>query len=78
MSALLDAYRRTGADLPFGDPRRAHGVAMEGYYWRLSDPASGRCVIALCGVCRAPRGGTPTVPERRGRSWRWPAIPGAS
>ena len=50
---LLDAYRRTGADLPFGDPRRAHGVAMEGYYWRLSDPASGRCVIALCGVCRA-------------------------
>jgi hypothetical protein len=27
---------------------------MEGYYWRLSDPASGRCVIALCGVCRAP------------------------
>ena len=29
---------------------------MEGYYWRLSDPASGRCVIALCGVCRAPDG----------------------
>ena len=53
VSRLHDAYRRTGADLPFGDPRRAHGVAMEGYYWRLSDPASGRCVIALCGVCRA-------------------------
>jgi hypothetical protein len=49
-----DLYRRTGADLPFGDPRRAHGVAMEGYYWRLSDSDSGRCVIALCGVCRAP------------------------
>ena len=34
---------------------------MEGYYWRLSDPASGRCVIALCGVCRAPgvRGAAP-------------------
>jgi hypothetical protein len=29
---------------------------MEGYYWRLSDPASGRCVIALCGVCRAADG----------------------
>jgi hypothetical protein len=57
VSGLLDAYRRTGADLPFGDPRRAHGVAMEGYYWRLSDPASRRCVIALCGVCRVPRGG---------------------
>jgi hypothetical protein len=27
---------------------------MEGYYWRLGDPASGRCVIALCGVCRGP------------------------
>jgi Tocopherol cyclase len=29
---------------------------MEGYYWRLSDPASGRCIVALCGVCRAPDG----------------------
>jgi|RhiMethySRZTD1v2_1073278.scaffolds.fasta_scaffold367361_2 tocopherol cyclase len=29
---------------------------MEGYYWRLSDPASGRSVVALCGVCRAPDG----------------------
>ena len=56
VSRVLDAYRRTGADLPFGDPRRAHGVAMEGYYWRLTDPASGRCIVALCGVCRAPDG----------------------
>jgi len=56
VSSLLDAYRRTGADLPFGDPLRAHGVAMEGYYWRLSDPASGRCLVALCGVCRAADG----------------------
>jgi hypothetical protein len=23
---------------------------MEGYFWRLSDPASGRVVVALCGV----------------------------
>ena len=49
-------YRRLGADLPFGDPRRAHGVAMEGYYWRLWDSATGRCIVALCGVCRAPDG----------------------
>jgi hypothetical protein len=56
VSRLHDVYRRTGADLPLGDPRRAHGVAMEGYYWRLGDPASGRCVVALCGVCRAPGG----------------------
>lgn len=53
---LLDAYRRKGADLPFGDPVRAHGVAMEGYYWRVTDTGRGRVVIALCGVCRAPDG----------------------
>ena len=52
----LHAYRRTGADLPFGDPRRDHGAAMEGYYWRLTDPAAGRVVMVLCGVCAAPDG----------------------
>ena len=25
---------------------------MEGYYWRLWDPAGGRVVVVLCGVCR--------------------------
>jgi Tocopherol cyclase len=29
---------------------------MEGYYWRFTDAASGRCIVALCGVCRAPEG----------------------
>ena len=48
----LTAYRRTGADPPFGDPRRAHGTRFEGYYWRITDAAAGRVVIALCGVCR--------------------------
>jgi hypothetical protein len=48
----LSTYRRTGADLPFGDPRRAHGTAFEGYYWRLTDAAGGRVAIVLCGVCR--------------------------
>ena len=47
---VLEPYRRTGADPPFGDPRRAHGVAFEGYYWRLTDAAAGRVVIVLCGV----------------------------
>src|SRR5918998_5575987 len=56
-SALGRAYRGAGADWPFGDPRRAHGVAMEGYYWRLWDDRSGRSVMALCGVCRAADGG---------------------
>jgi hypothetical protein len=53
----MSAYRSTGADLPFGDPRRAHdGVAVEGYFWRLSHAATGRVVVALCGVNRAPDG----------------------
>lgn len=55
--AILRRYRALGADPPFGDPRRDHGVAMEGYFWRFSDPGSGRVVIALCGVCRG--GGPP-------------------
>lgn len=53
---LLDAYRRTGADRPFGDPRRAHGLELEGYYWRLTDAAAGRVVIALVAVCQSPGG----------------------
>lgn len=52
----LRAYRASGADLPFGDPLRAHDVAMEGYFWRFTDPATGRVVIALNGVNRD-RGG---------------------
>ncbi|HEU4514276.1 MAG TPA: tocopherol cyclase family protein [Nocardioidaceae bacterium] len=48
----LRAYRASGADLPFGDPLPAHGVAMEGYFWRFTDPATGRVVIALNGVNR--------------------------
>jgi tocopherol cyclase len=48
---MLGLYRRTGADPPFFDPARAHGVGMEGYYWRFSDAATGRVVVALCGVC---------------------------
>lgn len=56
---VFGRYRATGADLPFSDPRRCHGVAMEGYFWRLTDPAAGRVVVALCGVNRA----------RDGRTW---------
>lgn len=56
MSEMLSRYRATGADLPFGDPTRAHGIAMEGYFWRLSDPASGRVIVALCGIHRGKGG----------------------
>jgi hypothetical protein len=56
---VLAAYRRTGADLPFGDPRRPHGVAMEGWFWRLTQAESGVVVIVLAGVNR----------DRAGRAW---------
>ena len=55
--SLLRRYRATGADPPYGDPLRAHpGVAMEGYFWRFTDPHEGRVVIALLGVNQGPRG----------------------
>ena len=45
-------YRRSGADLPFGDPLPSHGTEMEGWFWRITDAASGRAVVALCSVNR--------------------------
>ena len=56
MTSFLDTYRRTGADLPFGDPLPWHGVSMEGYFWRFSDPASGRVIITLVGINSPARG----------------------
>ncbi len=53
---MLPHYRALGSDLPFTDLRRAHGVGLEGYFWRFSHAASGRVVVALCGVCRDARG----------------------
>jgi tocopherol cyclase len=61
MGRLLDAYRRSGADLPFGDPGRAHGSAMEGYYWRIVDASAGSVIVLLCGVCQGPEGPWATV-----------------
>lgn len=55
---MLSLYRRTGADLPFGDPRRYHGVAMEGYFWRLTHVRSGTVLIVLAGVNRDRAGAT--------------------
>jgi len=56
IAAIVDAYRRAGADGLYGDPRRDHEAGMEGYYWRLTDAARGRVVVALCGVCASPTG----------------------
>lgn len=58
----ITRYRATGADLPFGDPTRAHrGVSMEGYFWRITDPATGRVLIALCGANRSAMGAWSTI-----------------
>ena len=49
---MLDTWRRTGADLPYADLGADRGTPFEGWYWRFSDPVSGRVVIALCGGMR--------------------------
>ncbi|MEA2307022.1 MAG: hypothetical protein QOH43_4302 [Solirubrobacteraceae bacterium] len=59
MRAMLAAYRATGADPLFGDPRAAHGTPLEGYYWRFTDPAREEVLVALCGVSR----------DREGHGW---------
>jgi hypothetical protein len=56
LQRALDAYRGTGADPPFGDPARAHGTALEGYYWRIVDATAGSVVVVLCGVCQGAAG----------------------
>ncbi|HNV10666.1 MAG TPA: tocopherol cyclase family protein [Propionibacteriaceae bacterium] len=59
-TGVQDAYRASGADGAWGDPERAHGVAMEGYFWRITDRASGRVIIALCGINTPGRNTTPS------------------
>lgn len=59
--SVIDAFRRTGADVPFGDPVPSHGTEMEGWFWRLSDATSGRVVVALCSVNRTESGDWSTV-----------------
>ena len=61
IEALVRGYRRSGADVPGGDPRPTHGAQMEGWFWRLTDVARGRVVVALCGVNRHPDGDWATV-----------------
>ena len=54
--SALAAYRRTGADLPWDDPMAPPGVPREGWFWRITDAASGRAAIVLCGACHGPEG----------------------
>lgn len=76
---LVDAYRSTGADLPFGDPLPSHGCEMEGWFWRLTERASGRVVVGLCSVNRHPDGdwATVAVAVRPGGLVRSAALDGA-
>jgi len=55
---MLALYRRTGADLPFMDPCGYHGVAMEGYFWRLTHVPSRTVLVVLAGVNRDHKGAT--------------------
>jgi tocopherol cyclase len=57
-ATMFAAYRATGADPPFGDPRGYHGVGMEGYFWRITHAASGTVVVVLLAVSRDAAGGT--------------------
>jgi hypothetical protein len=53
---MLAAYRATGADPPFGDPRGYHAVGMEGHFWRITQPRTGAVVVVIAAICRDPQG----------------------
>jgi tocopherol cyclase len=53
---MLAAYRATGADPPFGDPRGYHGVGMEGHFWRITQPRTGAVVVAILAISRDAEG----------------------
>lgn len=55
---LRRGWRATGAELPGGDLVAARGISMDGWFWRITDPASGRVVLALAGL-NTPRQGDP-------------------
>jgi tocopherol cyclase len=61
LNRLAALYRRSGADLPGGDPRPTHGAEMEGWFWRLTDASGDQVVLALCGINRHPDGDWATV-----------------
>src|SRR5262245_8143815 len=59
VARMLAAYRRTGADVPFGDPRGYHRVGMEGHFWRITQPSAGAVVVAIVAISR----------DAAGRAW---------
>lgn len=79
LNRLVHGYRRTGADVPFGDPVPSHGTEMEGWFWRVTEPDTGRALIALCSVNRHPAGdwSTTAVGLHPGNIVRAAALDGA-
>ncbi len=79
LGTAINLFRRTGADVPFGDPLPSHGTEMEGWFWRVSDEASGRALVALCSVNRHPAGdwSTTAVAVHPGEVVRSAALGGA-
>ncbi len=77
---LIALYRRTGADVPFGDPLPSHGAEMEGWFWRLTDQGTGRAVVALCSCNQHPDGdwSTAAIALEPGRVVRSAAIGNAA
>lgn len=73
----IHVFRRSGADLPFGNPVPSHNTEMEGWFWRVSDQASGRALIALCSVNRHADGdwSTAAVAVHPGQEVRSAALP---
>ena len=53
---MLAAYRATGADPPYGDPRGYHGVGMEGHFWRFTQPRTGAVVVVILAISRDAQG----------------------
>lgn len=78
-SSAVNLYRRTGADVPFGNPLASHGTEMEGWFWRVTDESSGRALIALCSVNRHEHGdwSTTAVAVHPGEVVRSAALAGA-
>src|SRR4051794_891296 len=63
-ATMLAAYRATGADPPFGDPRGYHGVGMEGWFWRVTHAPAGVVVVVLAALNR----------DAAGRTWGLTAL----
>lgn len=80
MVGLSAAFRRTGADLPGGDPRPTHHAEMEGWFWRITAPDAGRVVVALCGINRHADGpwATTAIAVHPGAVTRSAALPDAA